>query len=74
MFTFLTEKKTVMDQQEVCSLNFHQQIMVVSSQNNVRKYHTNGHEQVFSLTATFYQVTNRLVIVSASYQIRDNLL
>ena len=28
----------------VCLLNFHQQIIVISSQNNVRKYRTKGHE------------------------------
>ena len=49
LFTFLTEKKTVLDQYEVCLLNFHQQIIVISSQNNVRKYCTRGHEQVFCL-------------------------
>ena len=38
-----------MDQQEVCLLNFHQQIIVISSQNNVRKYRTKEHEQVFSM-------------------------
>jgi hypothetical protein len=47
LFTFLTEKKPVFDQEKVCLLNFHQQIMVISSQNNVRKYRTKGHEQVF---------------------------
>ena len=39
LFTFLTEKKTVLDQYEDFLLNFHQQI-------NVRKYHTKGYEQV----------------------------
>ena len=46
LFTFLTEKKTVLDQYEVCLLNFHQQIIVISSQNNLQKYHTKGNEQV----------------------------
>ena len=38
-----------MDQQEVCLLNFHQQIMVISSQNNVQKCRTKGHEQVLRI-------------------------
>ena len=47
LFPFFTEKKkTGLDQKEVCLLNFHQQTMVISSQNNIRKYHTKGHEQV----------------------------
>ena len=37
-----------MDLSEVCLLNFHQQIIAISSQNNVQKYRTKGHEQVFS--------------------------
>ena len=43
LFIFSTEKKTIL---EVCLLNFHQQIILTSSQNKVRKYHTKGHEQV----------------------------
>ena len=47
LFTFLTEKKNpVSDQKEVCLLDFHQQIIMISSQNNVRKYRTKGLEQV----------------------------
>ena len=49
LFTFFTEKRTVLDQQEVFLLNFHQQTIVISSQNNVRKYHIKGHEQVSQL-------------------------
>ena len=45
-FTLLPEKKPCLDQLEVCLLNFHQQIIMTSSQNNVRKYRTKGHEQV----------------------------
>ena len=48
LFTFLTEKIPVLDQQEVCLSDFHQQTIVMSSQNNMRKYHTKWHEQVFS--------------------------
>ena len=36
-----------MDLSEVCLLNFHQQIIAISSQNNVQKYRTKGHDQVF---------------------------
>ena len=51
LFTFLTEKKQpVLDQEEVCLLNFHQQIIMISSQNNVQKYRAKGHEQVFMNT------------------------
>ena len=35
-------------------LNFHQQIIVISSQNNVRKYHTKGHEQVDNYPLLFF--------------------
>ena len=38
VYFFDWEKKPVLDQQEFCLLNFHQQIIVISSQNNVRKY------------------------------------
>ena len=38
-----------MDQQEVCLLNFHQQIMVISLQNNVRKCCTKRHEQALRI-------------------------
>ena len=37
----------VLDQYEVSLLNFHQEIIVISSQNNVQKYCTKGHEQVY---------------------------
>ena len=40
LFTCLTDL-------EVCILNFHQKIIVISSQDNVQKYRTKGHEQVF---------------------------
>ena len=43
---FNWEKKTVLDQKEVCLLNFHQQTMVISSPNNVQKYCTKRQEQV----------------------------
>ena len=45
LFTFFhLEKKPVLDKKEGCLLNFHQQIIVISSQNNVQKYRTKGHE------------------------------
>ena len=44
LFTFLTEKK-----QTVCLLNFHHQIIVISSQTYVRKYRTKVHEKVLCL-------------------------
>ena len=46
LFAFLTEKNPILDQQEVCLINCHQQVMVTSSRNNVWKYPTKGHEQV----------------------------
>ena len=47
VYFFNWEKNPVLDQQEVCLLNFHQQIIVISSQNNVQKHSTKGHEQVY---------------------------
>ena len=49
VYFFNWEKIPVLDQWEVCLLNFHQQIFAISSQNNVLKYRTKGHEQVFWL-------------------------
>ena len=46
--TVKLRKKTVFDQYEVCLLNYHQQIIVILSQNNVRKYRAKGHEQVYN--------------------------
>ena len=43
LFTFLTEKKTVWTNKKFVYL-----IIVIASQNNVRKYRTKGHEQVYS--------------------------
>ena len=37
-----------MDQYEVCLLNFHHQIIMISSKNNVQKYCKKGHEQVLN--------------------------
>ena len=47
LFTFLTEKKQLFwtNKKFVYLLNFHQQIIVISSQNNIQKYRTKGHEQ-----------------------------
>ena len=45
LFTFLTEKK------KICFgriLIFQLQIIMISSQNNVQKYGTKGHEQVYN--------------------------
>ena len=48
--TFLTDnKKPILDQSEVRLFNFHQKIIVISSQNNLQKYRTKGHEQVFKI-------------------------
>jgi hypothetical protein len=48
---FLTEKKNLFWTNKkfdyLISTNFHQQISVKSSQNNVLKYRKKGHEQVF---------------------------
>ena len=52
LFTFLAEKKSVMDQQEVYLLNFYQQIIVISSQNNIQKYRTNLAGEVFDMLFT----------------------
>ena len=45
LFTFLTEKKPCLGPIKSLLLNFHQQIIMISSQNNVQKYRTKGHEQ-----------------------------
>ena len=44
LFTFLTENKICFGSIRSCLLNFHRQIIMISSQNNVRKYNTKGHE------------------------------
>ena len=49
LFTFLTEKKNCFRPKKICLLNFHQQIIVISSQNNVQKCRTKGHEKVLFL-------------------------
>ena len=48
LFNFSTEKKNMFwtNKKFVCILNFHQQIIVISTQSNVQKYLTKGHEQV----------------------------
>ena len=51
LFTFLTEKKNCFG--PIKSLfvpNFHEQTIVISSQINVRKYRTKGHEQSLQYT------------------------
>ena len=53
LFTFVTEKKTYFGPIRSLLLNFHQQIMVILSQNNVQKYRTKGHEQVFEVNCLF---------------------
>ena len=50
LFTFLTEKKTCFRPiRSLFTEFFYQQIIVISSQNNVRKYRTKGHEQVLCI-------------------------
>ena len=49
MSTFLNEKKTRFGPIRSLFTNFHQQIIVISSQNNVRKYRTKEHEEVYEL-------------------------
>ena len=44
LLTFLTEKKKLF----WTNKNFHQQIIVISSQNNVQKFPTQGHEQAYA--------------------------
>ena len=47
LFTFLSEKKNMFwTNKNFVYLDFHQQIIVISSQNNIQKYRTKGHEQV----------------------------
>ena len=51
LFTFLTEKKTCFGPiRSLFTEFFYQQIIVISSQNNVRKYRKKGREQVFKPT------------------------
>ena len=45
--TLFWDDITIIWYEKVWLLNFHQQIIVTSSQNTVRKYRTKGHEQVF---------------------------
>ena len=68
------EKKLFWTKKEVCLLNLHQQIIVISSQNNVQKYCTKGHEEVFNnqkvisleknplLTLLFFFTANSLIV------------
>ena len=65
--TFLTEKKHVLDQYDVCLLNFHQQIMVISSQNKVRKYRTKVHEQVYYISYKRYLLTCYCMYLHPNY-------
>ena len=47
VYFFNREKNPVLFQSEVCLLNFHLQIIMISSQNNLRIYRTKGHVQVY---------------------------
>ena len=55
VYFFNWEKKSVLDQEEVCLLNFHQQIIVISSQNIVQKDMNKCYiyKSFFDLTCTY---------------------